>query len=84
MKKVNLTLYYIFFIIYEEIILSCLLFKVFSTSIYLIILFTIPIAIVLSFISNIFKNKRKQNFNIYNFYVFNFFIWRTDGILYYV
>ena len=57
MKKVNLLLYYIFFIIYEEIILSVLLFKEFPTSIWLITLFTIPIAIVLSFISNIFKCK---------------------------
>ena len=56
MKKVNLLLFYIFFIIYEELILSCLLFKVFPQNIWLIILFTIPIALVLSFISNIFKS----------------------------
>ena len=55
MKKLNLLIYYIFFIIYEEIILSCILFKEFPESIWLIILFSIPIAIVLSFISNIFK-----------------------------
>lgn len=55
MKKVNLLLYYIFFIIYEELILSCLLFKAFPTSIWIIALFSIPIAIILSFISNIFK-----------------------------
>ena len=55
MKKVNLLIYYIFFIIYEELILSCLLFNTFPKSIWLIGLFSIPIAIVLSFISNIFK-----------------------------
>ncbi len=55
MKKVNLLLFYVFFIIYEEIILSFMLFKAFPISIWLIALFTIPIAIVLSFISNIFK-----------------------------
>ena len=55
MKKVNLLLYYIFFIIYEELILSCLLFKAFPTGIWIIALFSIPIAIILSFISNIFK-----------------------------
>ena len=57
MKKVNLLLYYIFFIIYEELVLSCILFKAFPTSIWLIALFSIPIAIVFSFISNIFKLK---------------------------
>ena len=55
MRKVNLLLFYIFFIIYEELILSFLLFKILPLSIWLIILFTIPIAIILSFISNIFK-----------------------------
>lgn len=55
MKKINLVLFYIFFIIYEELILSCLLFKSFPTSIWLITLNTIPIAIIISFISNIFK-----------------------------
>ena len=57
MKKVNLLLYYIFFIIYEELVLSCILFKAFPTSIWLIALFSIPIAIVFSFISNMFKLK---------------------------
>ena len=55
MKKLSLLFYYIFFIIYEEIVLSCLLFKTFPTSIGLIILFSIPIAIVLNIVSNIFK-----------------------------
>lgn len=55
MKKVNLLLFYIFFIIYEELVLSILLFKLFPSSIWLISLFSIPIAIALSFISNIFK-----------------------------
>ena len=55
MKKINLVLFYIFFIIYEELVLSCLLFKTFPMSIWLISLNTIPIAIICSLISNIFK-----------------------------
>ena len=57
MKKVNLLLFYIFFIIYEEFILSLMLFTAFPKGILLISLFSIPIAIILSFISNIFKEK---------------------------
>ena len=53
MKKVNLLLFYIIFIIYEELVLSLLLFSAFPSSIGLIALFSIPIAIILSFISNI-------------------------------
>lgn len=55
MKKCSLLFYYILFIIYEEIVLSCLLFKVFPSSIWLIALFSIPIAILLNVISSIFK-----------------------------
>ena len=57
MKKLSLLFYYILFIIYEELILSCLLFKTFPTSIWLIALFSIPIAIVLNIFSSIFKAK---------------------------
>ncbi len=55
MKKLSLLFYYILFIIYEELVLSCLLFKVFPVSIWLIILFSIPIAIVFNIISSMFK-----------------------------
>jgi len=59
MKKLSLLLYYIIFIIYEEIILSFLLFKTFPSSIWLIILFSIPIAVILNIISSV--NKPKAN-----------------------
>ncbi len=55
MKKQNLLFYYILFIIYEEFVLSCLLFKTFPTSIWLIALFSIPIAILFNIFSSIFK-----------------------------
>ena len=57
MKKLSLLFYYILFIIYEEVVLSCLLFKTFPSSIWLIALFSIPIAIVLNILSSIFKPK---------------------------
>ena len=57
MKKLSLLFYYILFIIYEEIVLSCLLFKIFPSSIWLIALFSIPLAIILNIISSIFKPK---------------------------
>lgn len=60
MKKLSLLFYYILFIIYEEIVLSCLLFKTFPISIWLIALFSIPIAIVLNIISNIFKPRANK------------------------
>jgi len=60
MKKASLLFYYILFIIYEEIVLSCLLFKVFPSSIWLITLFSIPIAIILNIISSIFKPKANK------------------------
>jgi len=57
MKKLSLLLYYILFIIYEEVVLSCLLFKIFPTSSWLIALLSIPIAIILNIISGMFKPK---------------------------
>ena len=60
MKKLNLLFYYIFFIVYEEMVLSCLLFKTFPNSIWLIALFSIPIAIVLNILSSIFKPKANK------------------------
>ena len=60
MKKLSLLFYYILFIVYEEIVLSCLLFKTFPNSIWLIALFSIPIAIVLNILSSIFKPKANK------------------------
>ena len=57
MKKIGLLLYYILFIIYEELVFSCLIYKTFPISIWLIILFSIPISIVVYILSSIFKPK---------------------------
>lgn len=57
MKKFSLLIYYILFIIYEEIVLSCVLFKAFPEGIWLIVLFSIPIAIVLNILSSMLKPK---------------------------
>lgn len=60
MKKLSLLFYYIFFIIYEELVFSCLIYKTFPTSIWLIILFSIPIAIIFNILSSIFKPKANK------------------------
>ncbi len=60
MKKLSLLFYYILFIIYEELIFSCLIYKTFPTSIWLIILFSIPIAIIFNILSSIFKPKANK------------------------
>lgn len=57
MKKLNLLIYYILFIIYEELVFSCLVYKTFPTSLWLIILFSIPIAVILNLITSVFKPK---------------------------
>ena len=57
MKKLNLLIYYILFIVYEELVFSCIIFKIFPASFGLIILFSIPIAIVLNLITSVFKPK---------------------------
>ena len=57
MKKLSLLFYYILFIMYEELTLSCLLFGTFPSSFWLIILFSAPIGIVLNILSSIFKPK---------------------------
>ena len=57
MKKLNLLIYYILFIVYEELVFSCIIFKTFPASFGLIILFSIPIAIVLNLITSVFKPK---------------------------
>lgn len=60
MKKLSLLFYYILFIIYEEIVFSCLIYKAFPTSIWLIALFSIPIAILFNVLSSIFKPKANK------------------------
>lgn len=57
MKKLSLLIYYILFITYEELMFSCIIFKAFPTSFGLIILFSIPIAIVLNLITSAFNTK---------------------------
>lgn len=57
MKKTSLLIYYILFIIYEELVFSCLIFKTFPNSIWLIILFSIPIALLLNLLSTASKEK---------------------------
>lgn len=57
MKKLNLLIYYILFIVYEELVFSCIIFKTFPASFGLIILFSIPIAIVLNLLTSVFKSK---------------------------
>lgn len=60
MKKLSLLFYYILFIIYEELVFSCLIYKTFPTSIWLIILFSIPIAVIFNILSSIFKPKANK------------------------
>jgi phosphoglycerol transferase MdoB-like AlkP superfamily enzyme len=60
MKKLSLLFYFVLFIIYEEMVLSCLLFKIFPSSIWLITLFSIPIAILLNIICSIFKPRSNK------------------------
>ncbi len=57
MKKLNLLIYYILFIVYEELVFSCIIFKTFPASFGLIILFSIPIAIALNLVTSVFKPK---------------------------
>ena len=60
MKKLSLLFYYILFIIYEELVFSCLIYKAFPTSLWLIILFSLPIAIALNIVSSLFKEKANK------------------------
>lgn len=60
MKKLSLLFYYILFIIYEELVFSCLIYKAFPTSLWLIILFSLPIAIALDIVSSLFKEKANK------------------------
>lgn len=60
MKKLSLLFYYILFIIYEELVFSCLIYKAFPASLWLIILFSLPIAIALNIVSSLFKEKTNK------------------------
>ena len=57
MKKNSLLIYFILFILYEEIVFSCLIFKTFPSDIWLIAMLSIPIAIFLNIIAKAFKPK---------------------------
>lgn len=60
MKKFSLLFYYILFIIYQELVFSFLIYKEFPSSFWLVVLFSIPIAIVLNIISSLFKEKANK------------------------
>ena len=60
MKKFSLLIYYTLFIIYQEFVFSCLIYKEFPSSFWLVILFSIPIAIALNIISSSFKEKANK------------------------
>ena len=57
MKKFSSLIYFILFIIYQEFVFSCLIYKEFPSSFWLVVLFSIPIAIVLNILSSLFKEK---------------------------
>ncbi len=57
MKKLSLLIFYILFIIYEELVFSFLIYKEFPISIWLITLFSVPIAILLNIFSSVLKAK---------------------------
>ncbi len=81
MKKINLTAYYIFLLIFEEIAFSLIIFKKFPIFFWLIILFTIPIASVVSIIANSFKPKVNKILT-YIFTVINIFIFGAQIVYY--
>ena len=81
MKKINLVLFYIFFLIYEELVLSFLLFKTLPVNIWLISLLSIPIALILSFLSNIF-NKTGNKIVTYIITVFFVILFGTQIVYY--
>ena len=60
MKKFSLLFYYILFIIYQELVFSFLIYKEFPSSFWLVVLFSIPIAMVLNIISSLFKEKANK------------------------
>lgn len=57
MKNVNKLIFWILFIIYEEIIFSCEIFEKFPENFLWIVLFSLPIALFFSIITSIFKPK---------------------------
>lgn len=57
MKKIKELIYWITFIIYEELIFAVLIFGKFPSSAPLIILLSLPFAIVLNIITSVFKKK---------------------------
>jgi len=57
MKKFRETMYWSIFIIFEEILFSCLIFKSFPTEIIGIALMSLPLAMILNIITSVFKRK---------------------------
>lgn len=81
MKNLKENLFFVILVIYEELIFSLVIFKVFPTNIWLIALFSIPIGLVLSSLTTIFKRK----VNIILSYLFTVLIFLTFSaqIVYY-
>ena len=81
MKKLKTLPYYIFLIIFEELIFSLIIFKTFPINLWLIIIFSVPIAAILSIISNIFKPSLNK-FITYIFTLLNIFIFGAQIVYY--
>ena len=81
MKKLKTLPYYIFLILFEELIFSLIIFKSFPISFWLVVLFSIPIAATLSLISNIFKPKLNKIIT-YIFTILNVFIFGAQIVYY--
>lgn len=60
MKKINGLIYFIIFVIYEEIIFSGLVFKNLTSNLVLITLCSIPVSILLNIITSFFKEKTNK------------------------
>lgn len=73
MKKVKELMFFILFVIYEEIVFSCLIFKAFPQSVLLILLFSIPVGIGLNILTSIF-NRKVNTILIYIFVISSIFI----------
>jgi len=81
MKNTKTLIYWILFIIYEEIVFSCFIFSEFPRNILLIGLFSIPIAVFFATITSLFKSR----VNAILTYIFTFAIIFITGaqIVYY-
>ena len=57
MKNIKTLIYWILFIIYEELVFSCFIFSEFPKNILSIMLFSVPIALFFAIITSVFKPK---------------------------